>query len=83
MSQADRIARFPDPRHRRAADRTRAWRARERDGRQIVPVEVDATDTAYLVDADLLRPDQLEDRQAIGAAIRELFDIVKKRIRAR
>jgi hypothetical protein len=66
-----------------AADRTRAWRARERDSRLIAPVEIDQSDTQYLHDAELLRADQLEDRAAIGAAIRRLFDLVKQRWPAR
>jgi hypothetical protein len=76
VSNADRIAR-PDWRHRRAADRVKAFRQRERDGRAIVGLEIELKPvTEYLVNAELLRLDQIEDRQAIGAAIRKLLDLL-------
>jgi hypothetical protein len=59
----------------------RALRARERVGDLIVSVKVRKQDTAYLENAELLRPDQLEDRQAIAAAIPCLFDVLIEKLR--
>jgi len=72
---AARIVR-PDWRHRRAADRARRYRQRHRADRVVVTVEIDQADTAFLVDCELLQLAQVEDRQAIGVAIRNLIDLV-------
>jgi hypothetical protein len=75
VSQADRLARFPDPRHRRGAARARRYRQRHRNDRAIVTVEIDIEPvTAYLVDCELLQVGQVEDRQANGTAIRDLIE---------
>jgi len=59
------------------ADRQRARRTREKAGRAIVPVEIDTEAvTAYLVDAKLLQLAQVDDRAAIGVAIRDLLDLL-------
>jgi hypothetical protein len=77
MSYAARFAKFPDPRHKQDADRARRLRQRHRNGRAIVTVEIDLEPvTAYLVDAELLQLGQVEDRQAIGNAIRELLHLL-------
>jgi hypothetical protein len=73
MSHADRIH---DQRHRRAADRARRYRQRQVSDRAIVPVEIDQSVTAYLVDVDQLRADQVENRLAIGNAIKNLIDLL-------
>jgi hypothetical protein len=60
-----------------SAARVKAFRQRERDGRAIVGFEIELQPvTEYLVNAELLRLDQIEDRQAIGAAIRKLLDLL-------
>jgi len=75
MSHADRL--FPDPRHARDAARARRLRQRHRSGRGIVMVEIDLEPvTSYLVDAELLQLGQVEDRAAIGNAIRELLHLL-------
>lgn len=59
------------------ADRQRVHRAREKAGRAIVPVEISLRPvTEYLVDAGLLQLPQIEDRTAIGVAIRDLLDLL-------
>jgi hypothetical protein len=66
-----------DPRHKRDAARARRLRQRHRNGRAIVTVEIDLEPvTAYLVDAELLQLAQVEDRAAIGNAIRELLHLL-------
>jgi hypothetical protein len=60
-----------------AAARMRALRQRVRNGVAIVPVELSLRPvTEYLVDANLLQPAQVEDRQAIGVAIQNLLDLL-------
>jgi hypothetical protein len=60
-----------------AAERMKALRQRARDGLAVVSVEIDIEPvTKYLVDAELLQPAQIEDRQAIGVAIRNLLDLL-------
>ena len=60
-----------------AAVRARRGRQRHRDGRAVVTVEIDIEPvTEYLVDAGLLQLGQVEDRQAIGIAIRDLLDLL-------
>jgi hypothetical protein len=60
-----------------AAARARRARQRHRNGRAVVIVEIDIEPvTAYLADAGLLRLNQVEDRQAIGIAIRDLLDLL-------
>jgi hypothetical protein len=59
------------------AARKRRERQRHRNGRGVVTVEIDIQPvTAYLVDAGLLQLGRLEDRQAIGLAIRDLLDLL-------
>jgi hypothetical protein len=77
MSHADRLARFPDPRHARAAARMKVLRQRARNGIAVVPVEINLQAvTEFLANAELLRLDQIEDRQAIGVAIRKLIELL-------
>lgn len=59
------------------AARARRYRQRDRNGRAIVPVEIDLEPiTAYLVDRELLPLHQVEDRKAIGIAVGELLDLL-------
>ena len=61
-----------------AAARMKALRRRERGGRAIVSVEIELKPvTEYLVNAELLRPDQVEDRAAIGVAVQKLLDLLR------
>ena len=63
-----------------AAVRARRCRQRHRNGRGVVPVEIDLErDTEYLVDIELLDVSQVENRQAIGVAIRDLIDLLIRR----
>jgi hypothetical protein len=59
----------------------RALRQRERAGDLIVPVKIRKRDTEYLEKAELLRPDQLEDRRAIATAIEALFEVLREKLR--
>jgi hypothetical protein len=59
------------------AARARCYRQRHRNGRAIVTVEIDIEPvTEYLVDAGILQLAQIEDRAAIGVAIRDLIDLL-------
>jgi hypothetical protein len=60
-----------------AAARARRCRQRHRNGRAIVAVEIDIQPvTEYLVDAGILQLTQIEDRAAIGVAIRDLIGLL-------
>ena len=62
------------------AIRARRCRERHRNGRAVVAVEVDLELVSeFLVDARLLQLAQLEDRQAIGVALRDLIDVLIRR----
>jgi hypothetical protein len=77
MNRPDRLAPLLDPRHRRDAARARRYRQRRHKDRAIVTVEIDLEPvTTYLVDAELLQLGQVEDRAAIGNAIRELLHLL-------
>jgi hypothetical protein len=59
------------------AARARCYRQRHRNGRAIVAVEIDIGPvTEYLVDAGILQLAHVEDRAAIGLAIRDLIDLL-------
>jgi hypothetical protein len=59
------------------AARARCYRQRHRNGRAVVPVEIDIEPvTEYLVDAGILQLAHVEDRAAIGVAIRDLIDLL-------
>jgi hypothetical protein len=59
------------------AARARCYRQRHRDGRAVVAVEIDIEPvTEYLVDAGILQLAHVEDRAAIGVAIRDLIDLL-------
>jgi hypothetical protein len=59
------------------AARARCYRQRHRDGRAVVAVEIDIEPvTEYLVDAGILQLAHVEDRIAIGIAIRDLLDVL-------
>jgi hypothetical protein len=59
------------------AARARRCRQRHRNGRAVVVVEIDIEKTTeYLIDAELLQLAQVEDREAIGVAIRDLIDLL-------
>ena len=59
------------------AARARRCRQRHRNGRAVVPVEIDIEPvTEYLVGAGILQLAQIEDRAAIGVAIRDLLDLL-------
>jgi hypothetical protein len=52
-------------------------RQRARSGVAVVPVEINLQAvTELLANAELLRPDQLEDRQAIAGAIGRLLELL-------
>jgi hypothetical protein len=60
-----------------AAARMKILRQRARNGVAVVSVEINLRlVTKYLVDAELLQPAQVDDRQAIGIAIRNLLDLL-------
>jgi hypothetical protein len=59
------------------AARARRCRQRHRSGRAVVAIEIDIEPvTEYLVDAGILQLAQVEDRAAIGVAIRDLIDLL-------
>jgi hypothetical protein len=63
-------------------DAVRARRARERhrNGHAVVAVEIDLElVTTFLVDVGVLQLAHVEDRQAIGVALRDLIDLLIRR----
>jgi hypothetical protein len=59
------------------AARARCYRQRHHNGRAIVMIEIDLEPvTAYLVDAELLQLGEIENREAIAAAIGRLINLL-------
>lgn len=60
---------------RTAAQRMRRWRARQRDGRIVLRLEVNEVDvTEGLVEFNLLDPMKTEDPQAVATALEKFID---------
>jgi hypothetical protein len=59
-------------RRRRAADTAR-WRERLRRGAAVYPVEIDATTFDLMERFGGLKPDKMDDRQAVAAALVRLL----------
>jgi hypothetical protein len=70
----------PPARPSPAAERNRRWRQRARNGRVVLPIEIDQFEVAdALVDAGLLEQWSADDRVAIAAAVERLLQIVISR----
>jgi hypothetical protein len=75
-SHADRIARFPDPRHRRAADRVHRCKLRKRAGMAVLQVEVQLGPLAdQLVTDRFLAEWDTENRAEIERALARMLAI--------
>jgi hypothetical protein len=76
MTAVDRIARFPDPRHARAAARTRRWEIRKKAGLGVLQIETHLGLLADQLVADkFLAEWDSEDRSAIERALERMLRI--------
>jgi hypothetical protein len=76
MSHAARLARFPDPRHKRAADRVRHCKLRKRAGLAVLRIEVQLGPLADQLAADrFLGEWNTENRAEIERALERMLAI--------
>jgi hypothetical protein len=58
-----------------SALRQQRWRARQRDGKIVVAIEVDEKVTAWLINANLLAEEEGYDRQKVAVALARAINL--------